>query len=192
MKNEKMKVKKKTIIIAIAIAIYIIGLPLAFYISFKNPEQSDVQQLQLYEPQWVSKTDEEKLELLDSIDFDLELFEENGFKFELASIWVYAYGNEPDKIAYLSLRTEDYANFISIRLIIYLPQVQLNSSHFWGRDYERREINGKAVGFFEYNESGMRYNEARYYNEQNGCAYYIEPFMAFSDTDIEFVKLIVS
>lgn len=193
---------KKNIIISIAIIIYAAVLPLALHFSgaFKKEAATmpDLKQLTGYEPDYKMMTDDEKCALLESIGFDIQAFEDGGFNFSLNEIRVYTYGNDPSKIAFFRVITQEDEKadneytYLYITLTVYMPGAESAINPFI-RNYERREINGKPVGVYEPSDDfGMSHPQARYCDAQTGCVYYIEPVLSFNDTATEFLKILVS
>lgn len=187
----KTTITKKAVIIGIAILIYIAALPLTLYFSgaFKQAERPDLKRItEVKETQYAAKTDEEKRGILSGIGFDLQAFEDGGFDFSLSDIRVQVFSDEPDKIFSLSTTTTDEETYY-ITLTIYAPEADKMFPHFH-YSYERREIDGKTIGYYE--DTSFDEIKIRYRNAQTGYIYIVEPFFDIDDiTTQNFIKLLV-
>lgn len=188
----KTVITKRAVIIGIIIMIYIAAVPLTLYFSgaFIRAELPDLKRLTGgFDTRYAVKTDEEKREILSDIGFDLQAFAASGFIFSIDNIRIYVYENEPERFCFLSMEITDFETYY-ITLSIYSSEADKQFHHYFPR-YERQEINGKPVGFYEPNSDDNK-SVARYRDTQTGYVYYVEPLLGFTETDYEFLSILTS
>lgn len=187
-------ITKKTVIIGIIILIYTAAFPLALHFlgAFTQPEKPDLKKLNKgFGAEYAVKTDDEKRGILSSIGFDIQAFENGGFAFSTESVRVSVFEKEPERLYCLSLEITDYKTYY-VKLSIYTPEADAQAFHSFLR-YERREINGKPVGFYEQDDDSLSDKSiARYRDAKAGWIYYVEPFLAFDELTYEFLSILTS